>query len=161
MLPSIADKTPTGERILYAPKEVWRLFTWDHIPAAIYLGVAFPIAVTLLFPLAANADKNLVLAWSAEGLGMTQCYLFAESGTRISHFNLSWGLMLGAYVLFVVCCDFLLRQRRGFRYYMAFGVLLCKLLPAACAWCEASTNHGIRSGFDWVWTSRQLEKCEL
>jgi hypothetical protein len=79
--------------------------------------------VTLLFPLQANGDRGLVLAWSVTAIGIIQFALFAESGNRIAHANLSWGMMLAAHVLFVVCCSFLLRQKGLIRKCLAFAVL--------------------------------------
>lgn len=114
---------PTGGRILYAPLEVWKRFTNDHVPAAIYLGIAFPLTVTFLFPLEANKDRALVLAWSVLVLGILHFALFAESGSRIIHVNLSWGMILAAHVLFVVSCAFLLRQSGRVRQCLAFGML--------------------------------------
>jgi hypothetical protein len=113
----------TGGPLVYLPLQLWRVFTRDHIPAAVYLGVAFPIAVTVLFPLAANADRALVLAWSVLALGILQVALFQEWGSRQIHFNLSWGMILGAHLLFVVSCAFLLRQPGGVRRWVAFAVL--------------------------------------
>jgi hypothetical protein len=114
---------PTGGRLLYTPMSVWNRFTREHVPAAIYLGIAFPAIATVLYPLEANRDRALVLAWSALAIAIVQCALFAESGDRIIHFNLSWGMMLGAYVLYVVSCQFLLRQKGLVRKCLAFSVL--------------------------------------
>jgi hypothetical protein len=113
---------PAGGRLLYVPLEVWKHFTKDHVAPAIYLGIAFPAAVTLLYPLQANGDRGLALAWSVTAIGIIQFALFAESGNRIAHANLSWGMMLAAHVLFVVCCAFLLRQKGLVRKCLAFAV---------------------------------------
>jgi hypothetical protein len=122
-LVTYAGPNPSGGRLLYVPLAVWNRFTNFHVSAAIYLGVAFPAVATVLYPLEANRDRGLVLAWSALAIGIVQMALFAESGDRIIHVNLSWGMMLGAYVLFVVSCQFLLRQRGIGRKCLAFAVL--------------------------------------
>jgi hypothetical protein len=122
---------PAGGRLLYVPLEVWKRFTKDHVAAAIYLGIAFPAAATLLFPLQANRDRGLVLAWSVTAVGIIQFALFAESGSRITHANLSWGMMLAAHVLFVVSCAFLLQQKGLVRKCLAFGVLGAHVLSGS------------------------------
>jgi hypothetical protein len=114
---------PAGGRLLYVPLEVWKRFTKDHVRAAIGVGIAFPAIVTLLYPGAANRDRGLVLAWSVTVLGIIHFALFAESGDRIIHANLSWGMMLAAHVLFVVSCAFLLRQQGVVRKCLALSVL--------------------------------------
>jgi hypothetical protein len=112
-----------GTRLIYAPFVVWGGMVPNiNIPAAVFLGVAFPVAACLSSPAAAVRDRGLVLSWATMALCVVQFALLAETGNRFRDGNLGWGMILSAHVLFVASCVFLLRQPASVRRGLAFGV---------------------------------------
>jgi hypothetical protein len=114
--------------ILYAPFEVWNLFTREHVKESILVGIVYPLLVVVCYPRAANASSNLTLAWAALGVGMATFALFAESDDRIAHGNFSWGMIFADHVLFVASTAFLLRQPNGVRKLLCLAALACHAL---------------------------------
>jgi hypothetical protein len=113
-------------RLTLAPLVVWRGMVHDNglnIPAAVLLGIAFPVATGLAAPRAAFSDRGLVLSWATMAICVTQYALLAETGSRFRDGNLGWGMILSAHVLFVASCVFLLRQKASIGRWLAFGVL--------------------------------------
>jgi hypothetical protein len=113
----------SDSRILYAPFEVWRLFTRDHVTDSILVGIVYPLAVVICFPREANSSSTLTMAWAALGVGLATFALFAESGDRIAHGNFSWGMIFADQVLFVASTAFLLQQPNGWRRAFCFATL--------------------------------------
>jgi hypothetical protein len=106
----------------FAPWAVWTKES-PNIPASVLLGVAFPLAASLLYWREAVRERPLLLAWATLGVAVAQFALLSEAdAARSGHGNFGWGLLFADAVLFVVAAEFLLRQA-GRRRVAAFGVL--------------------------------------
>jgi hypothetical protein len=113
--------------VIFAPFLAWSAVSPD-ILASVLLGIAFPLAVAVFYFRGVVRDPKLLLAWSVLGVAILQYALLAESGERLNHNNFGWGPVLANQVLFVVCCDFLLRRPSSAYRYVAFGVLGLQVL---------------------------------
>lgn len=110
-------------RVMYAPFEVWRRFTRDHMLGSVLVGIAFPLAVVACYPREANASQALTCAWATLAVGVATYALFAESGVRMTHGNFRWGMIYADHILFVASSVFLFRQRGTLRRSLCLGVL--------------------------------------
>jgi hypothetical protein len=110
-------------RLIFAPLVVWRgMVSNINIPAAVLLGVAFPVAAWLSAPREALRDRGMVLCALTTFVCVAQFALLAETGNRFRDGNLGWGMILSAHVWFVVSCMFLLRQPASVGRRIAFTV---------------------------------------
>jgi hypothetical protein len=112
-----------GAGVLFAPFELWQRNS-PCIPAAIALGLAFPLTVTCLYPREANADAMLSLAWFTEFTGICQFALLMETGSRWGDGNMAWGMLVACHVLFVASTVFVLRQSDSWRKSLSLAVLV-------------------------------------
>jgi hypothetical protein len=113
----------TGDsRVIVAPFTSWSEFS-PNIPASILLGVAFPATVTVFYGRPIMREAKVMLAWAVLAVAIAEFALFAEVGDRSTHGNFHWGAVAADQVLFVVCTDFLVRQRRSAWRNLAFAVL--------------------------------------
>jgi hypothetical protein len=117
--------SPGEGRVSFDPLAAWSLVTPNvtYVPASILLGIAFPLAVTALYGRQALRDRPVVLAWAVLAVAVAQYTVLFEAGGRAQHGNFAWGMVLAAHVLFVACCDLLIRQPPGVARRIAFGVL--------------------------------------
>jgi len=126
-----------GVNVVYAPLLVLGLYgptDLSTLGARLALSVLFPLAVTVLFPLRAARDLEVVLGWVTLVVGVSYGYLLAETGGKVSSGDFLWSGQLAAFLLFAVSAMFLLRQleaagsdpRRASVYGRAFvcGLLL-------------------------------------
>jgi hypothetical protein len=109
-------------RVIWSPFLAWSVFS-RNIPVSLLLSIAFPLTSTLLYARSAVRNPAVLLAWAAFAVAVAQYALLAESGDRVSHGNFGWGPVLANQVLFVACCDFLLRQPASGLRRIAFLVL--------------------------------------
>jgi hypothetical protein len=116
-----------GAGVIWAPLELWRWYS-PCIPAAIVLGLAYPLVAVALFPVEANRSKSLALAWSAQVMGILQFALLMESGSRWGDGNLGWGMLIACHVLFVATTVFVTRQSDGWRKRLALTTLVLHAL---------------------------------
>ena len=95
---------------------VWKSQS-PNIPASIFLGIAFPLAATLLFIKSSWRSLPLVLAWATLIVAVTQFAMLIEYSPthrdRMGHGNCGWAMLFADAVLFVVATDFVLRQPSG------------------------------------------------
>jgi hypothetical protein len=110
-------------KILYAPFEVWRNLSHEHMWDGALVSVAFPLAVVVCYPLRANADRNLTIAWITLAVGIGTFICFAEWGARLRHGNFGWGMIYANHVLFAVSAAFLFGQRNDPRRWLCLTVL--------------------------------------
>jgi hypothetical protein len=111
-------------RVVFAPLAAWSQLTpVQYIPFAILLGIVFPLAVATLYRREVFRDGKLMLAWAVFAVAIAQYALLAETGPRAEHNHFGWGAILADQVLFVTCCDFLLRQPASNSRHAAFVVL--------------------------------------
>jgi hypothetical protein len=111
-------------RVVFAPLAAWGgLMPVHTIPFAILLGLAFPLAVAVLYRSKAVREPKLLLASAVLAVAILQYALLAETGPRAEHGNFGWGVLLANQVLFVACADFLLRQPASNARRAGFGVL--------------------------------------
>lgn len=82
----------------------------DNIPAAILLGLAFPLAV--LFLNFRDLKKNGVfrLAWQITAVSLFEILFLFEKGFRVGHLNFSWGYMHGMFFAFVASAYLLFQK---------------------------------------------------
>jgi hypothetical protein len=127
---AVTGETGKPNRLGIAPLAVWSKESPD-IPASVLLGVAFPLAASLLYWRQAARERPLLLAWATLGVAVAQFALLSESDPeRSGHGNFGWGLVFADAVLFVTAGEFLLRQA-GRRRAAAFGVLGLHALSGA------------------------------
>jgi hypothetical protein len=112
-----------GAGVLFAPFELWQHYC-PCIPAAIVLGLVFPLTVACLYPRQANADTMLSLAWFAQFTGIAQFALLMETGSRWGDGNMGWGMLIAAHVLFVASAAFVVKQADGWRKRLSLTVLV-------------------------------------
>ncbi|MBQ8041508.1 MAG: hypothetical protein IJ274_16855 [Lachnospiraceae bacterium] len=109
----------------------------DNIPLAIFLGMAFPLAVLVLNFKELKKDGVFRLAWQIMAVSLFEMLFLYEKGFRVGHLNFSWGYMHGLFFAFVAAAFLLFRKtfvingttltednnsaRRGFRMLMLLG----------------------------------------
>jgi hypothetical protein len=117
----------------------------QYIPYAILLSIAFPLTVAILYWRDVFRDRTTALAWAVFAVSVVQFLLLAETGKRAEHGNFGWGAVLANQVLFVACCDFLLRQPPSNSRNVAFIVFGFHLLSgciclARCLFVPSMAN---------------------
>lgn len=85
---------------------VFQPFAVLHEPIVVLLAklaasVAFPVAVTWLFPREARSDMHLRFAWRLLLAGLLLHVALAESGPRMPHGNFGWGSQIALFLLFL------------------------------------------------------------
>jgi hypothetical protein len=113
----------TDTSVSFLPFEVWRGYVRGNYVGAVLLGIAFPLTVFLLYPLQANGDRKLILAWVALQFGVVMQICFVENGVRALNDNFGWAMIYADHVLFVASAAFLFDQRRDWRRWICLGVL--------------------------------------
>jgi hypothetical protein len=121
---------------IFAPFTVWSTAS-PHIPISLLLGIAFPLAATLLYVGSIFREPGVVLSWAVLAVAVAMYVLVSESGERAYHGNFGWGTVFADQILFVACCDFLLRQpasnyRRGAFLMLGLHVLCGCLTLTRC-----------------------------
>jgi hypothetical protein len=87
------------------------------------VGIAFPLCVSIFYWRQSIEDRGILISWATLTVAIVQFALLAETGLRAEHGNLAWGMVFANHVLFVACCNLLLRQPPGWLRRIAFGVL--------------------------------------
>jgi hypothetical protein len=118
----------TTHPVFLCPFVVWQQHS-RHILASIVLGTAFPLAAVICYPLRANADRTLMLAWSTLAVAIATFALLAE--TSGGDANWGWGCHLATAVLFVISTTFVLRQPADWRRVACLSVLACHAASGA------------------------------
>jgi hypothetical protein len=77
------------------------------IGRSLLASLAFPLAVTLLWPRAAWHDPSMRLAWIGTVVGLFFSYFIAEAGTRMYDGNFLWTGQMAVFVLFVAAAGLL------------------------------------------------------
>jgi hypothetical protein len=112
-----------GSRILFAPLEVWSMWTPPaYVPAAVLGGVAFPLVAAACFPRRALADRRFLFAGAVLAVAVAQFALLATTPKTDSG-DFGWALVPSAYILFVEACRLAGQRPAGLRGALAFGVL--------------------------------------
>lgn len=93
--------------------------------------LAFPLAVTLMWPRAAAADLTMRAAWGGTLVALFFSYFLAEGGVRLDHGNFLWTGQMGVFVLFLAAAAFVRRHLHlsspsavMFGRMLAIGVIL-------------------------------------
>jgi hypothetical protein len=105
----------------FLPLGPWMRHT-PSIPLSVLVGTVFPLAVLLCYPLQANDDRSLIMAWGTLGIAIAMAASLSEDVSSLE-FNWGWGLHFADAVLFVATAAFLVRQRGRWRRWACFGVL--------------------------------------
>lgn len=71
------------------------------VAAKLAASLAFPVAVTWLFPAEARSDMHLRFAWRLVLAGLLLHMAFAEAGPRMAHGNFGWSSQIALFLLFV------------------------------------------------------------
>jgi hypothetical protein len=121
-LTTFGEGNVEGGKVVIAPLAAWSMLS-ANIPFSVLLGIAFPLSVAGFYYRQAFRDPKLVLAWAVLAVAVAQFALLQELGDRTAHGNFGWGAILADQVLFVVSCDFLLRQPPGRWRSLSFTVL--------------------------------------
>lgn len=85
----------------------------DNIPLAIFLGLAFPLAVLVLNLRDLKKDGVFRLAWQITAVSLFEILFLYEKGFRVGHLNFSWGYMHGMFFAFVASAFLLFRKTFG------------------------------------------------
>jgi hypothetical protein len=78
----------------------------SSIAEYLFRSLAFPIIVTMLWPLAVLRDVPMRIAWAATAIGLFISYFLAEGGQRFDHGNFLWTGQMAAFILFVAAAGF-------------------------------------------------------
>jgi hypothetical protein len=113
----------TDTAIIFSPFAIWGGYVRGHYFGAVLAGIAFPLAVFVLYPLKVNADRKLILAWVALQFGLVMQICFYERARAIDN-NFGWGMIYANHVLFVASVAFLFVQRSDWRRWVCLSVLL-------------------------------------
>lgn len=84
--------------VVFAPFKVAGLYT-DNIAVSTLLVMAFPLLVCLFSIFRRTFGWTDYFAWVMLLVGMAEKFLLAESGSRMTHGNFSWGYILGLYFI--------------------------------------------------------------
>lgn len=82
----------------------------DNIPLAIFLGLAFPLAVLVLNLRDLKKDGVFRLAWQMMLVSLFEMLFLYEKGFRVGHLNFSWGYMHGLFFAFAAAAFLLFRK---------------------------------------------------
>ena len=99
--------------VIFAPLQVIALYApidAATIARSLAASLAFPLAVTAIWPRAAAADIRMRVAWAATLVGLFFSYFLAEGGGRLDHGNFLWTGQMAVFVLFVASAAFV-RER--------------------------------------------------
>ena len=133
--------------VILAPFEVVATYTpVDPLSIAEYLcrSLAFPLMVTMLWPIAALRDVPMRIALGGTAIGLFISYFLAEGGERFDQGNFLWTGQMAVFVLFVAAAAFA-RSRLQWRSDSAvmFGRALA--LGVALAFhVEAGLRHAFQ-----------------
>ncbi len=84
--------------------------------------LAFPLAVTAMWPRGAMQDLGMRIAWGGAAVALFVSYFLAEGGTRLDHGNFLWTGQMGVFVLFVAAAGFVRgRLQLGSPSVLMFG----------------------------------------
>jgi hypothetical protein len=117
-----------ADLILFEPLTVWEFYS-RNITYSAFAGIAFPLAVLLAYRGEFSAETPLKLAWATLGMATFQFVMLKEAGEGGVAGNWSWALIFSDHILFLVSCEYLIRQPRDWRKVFCFG---CFLLHVAC-----------------------------
>jgi hypothetical protein len=98
-----------GPKIKLAPFDVWSINS-PNPPISALLGLAFPLAVFLTYRERFRGETPSALAWASMFLAIAQFALFEETLGPRAQGNFGWGMVFADHILFLVSCEFLLRQ---------------------------------------------------
>ena len=104
-----SDELGFQSSIVFAPLEVIALYApvdGMTIAGSLVASLAFPMAVTAMWPRAAIHDIGMRVAWGATAVGLFISYFLAEGGGRLDHGNFLWTGQMAVFVLFVVAAAF-------------------------------------------------------
>ncbi len=137
-----AQAGASGVRI--APFAAWNAVA-RNIPVTVVLGLAFPLTVAALYRRDVVNDRPLALAWCVMLVALLEFALLIETGPRADHGNFGWGAIAANQVLFIACCEFLLRQpvsnaRNAAFIVLFFHVLSGSLCLARCLFVPPLAN---------------------
>jgi hypothetical protein len=121
-------KGTPGEGMIISPFESWDRFS-SNIAVSAFVGVVFPLAVLLLYRGRFESELALKISWGALALAIVQNAVLAESGVRATAGNWGWAMIFASHILFLVSCEFLLRQQMSWRKITCFLVFF---LHVAC-----------------------------
>jgi hypothetical protein len=104
-----SDELGFQSGVVFAPLEVIKLYApVDTLSVMVSLAasLAFPLAVTVLWPRAAMNDPTMLVAWGGAAVGLFLSYFLAEAGTRLPDGNFLWTGQMAVFVLFVAAAAF-------------------------------------------------------
>jgi hypothetical protein len=82
----------------------------SSITRSIAGSLAFPLVMTVLWPLSVWRDAGMRIAWAGTVVGLFVSYFVAEAGSRLYDGNLLWTGQMAVFVLFVAAAAFLLNR---------------------------------------------------
>ena len=130
--------------VILAPFEVIAKYApVDPLSIAEYLfrSLAFPVIVTMLWPLAVLRDVPMRIAWGTTAIGLFISYFLAEGGERFDHGNFLWTGQMAVFVLFVAAAAFA-RSRLQWRSDSAVMFVRALALGVALVFhVEAGLRH--------------------
>jgi len=104
-----SDEMGFQSGVIFAPLAVIRLYAPADpltIARSLAASLAFPLAVTVLWPRDAMRDVGMRLAWGGTLVGLFFSYFLAEGDGRLDHGNFLWTGQMAVFVLFVAAATF-------------------------------------------------------
>jgi hypothetical protein len=111
-----------GSGMMVSPFTAWRRST-PSIPLSILVGIAFPLSVLFLYAGRFEGEIGLKLAWAVMGSSIVEFATFMEPARAFDN-NWHWGMHIADHILFLVSCEFLLRQPNDWRKLMCAAFFL-------------------------------------
>jgi hypothetical protein len=118
----VQSKLLGGSAMVFSPFTVWQRST-PSIPVSILVGLAFPLSVLLSYPGRFEDEIGLKLAWAVMVSSIVEFATFVEPARALDN-NWHWGMHIADHILFLVSCEFLLRQPNDRRKLLCYGFFL-------------------------------------
>ena len=104
-----SDEMGFQSGVIFAPLAVIQLYAPADsftIARSLAASLAFPLAVTALWPRDAMRDVGMRIAWGGTLVGLFFSYFLAEGDGRLDHGNFLWTGQMAVFVLFVAAAAF-------------------------------------------------------
>ena len=124
---TFGSSKPESSGIELAPFKIWKQFS-PNILASLFLGLAFPFLVLVLYTKRCWQNGSIVWAWLTFAIALVQLVLLAETGPRGSHGNFVWGSLFATSILFIYSAQVVFQSPRDLRRRACEGILVVHAL---------------------------------
>jgi hypothetical protein len=119
---SVQSRLLGGSAMVVSPFTIWQRST-PSIPMSILVGIAFPLSVLFLYAGRFEGEIGLKLAWAVMASSIVEFATFLEPARAFDN-NWHWGMHIADHILFLVSCEFLLRQPNDWRKVLCWAFFL-------------------------------------